>query len=405
MHSTTDSSTFKPFSFFIRKNRISILLLCLIVALVPNKSFGQQDSSIARKQIAIFIPLYLDSAYDATGNYRFGKTIPAYFNQGLEMYEGVQLAIDSLTKEKVPVDIHIFDSRSSKNKLETLAQDTVFQKMNLLIGHVNVNEAASLARMADNMHIPFININLPNDAGITGNKEYIILNPTLSSHAAAIYRHIQKNYPLSPIIYIRKKGVQEDRLKKYFTDFEKQSGSVPLKMKEMILQDSVETEQLKKWLDSSKNTICIVGSLDPNFGATICRQLASISKTYKSSVFGMPTWDQMDFTKFFYKGVEIAYSSPTYINPENKLAILLQNYYKTKFFSRTGDMVYKGFEITYLAAHLPDMDKSLKGKNNTLFGEIDIQPVYNKQTGAIDYYENKRLFFIKKLDGVVKAVY
>ena len=331
--------------------------------------------------------------------------MPAYFNQGLEMYEGVQLAIDSLTKEKAPVDIHIFDSRSSKNKLETLAQDTVFQKMNLLIGHVNVNEAASLARMADNMQIPFININLPNDAGITGNKEYIILNPTLSSHAAAIYRHIQKNYPLSPIIYIRKKGVQEDRLKKYFTDFEKQSGSVPLKMKEMILQDSVETEQLKKWLDSSKNTICIIGSLDPNFGATICRQLASISKTYKSSVFGMPTWDQMDFSKFIYKGIEIAYSSPTYINPENKLATLLQNYYKNKFFSRTGDMVYKGFEITYLAAHLPDMDKSLKGKNNTLFGEIDIQPVYNKQTGAIDYYENKRLFFIKKLDGVVKAVY
>lgn len=405
MYCTTDNSSATAFSFAKRKNGLYLILLSLLIALLPYSGFSQQDSSADRKKIAIFIPLYLDSAYDASGNYRFGKNLPSYFNQGLEVYEGVQLAIDSLTKENVPVDIHIFDSRASKNKLELLAQDSSFQMMDLLIGHVTVNEAASLARLAASMQIPFININLPNDAGVSNNKDYIILNPTLNTHAAGIYRHIQKNYALSPIIYIRKKGSQEDRLKKYFTDFEKQSGSVPLKMKEMILEDSVDTEQLKKWLDSSKNTICIIGSLDANFGTTICRQLASISKTYKTSVFGMPTWDQVDFTKPQYRGIEICFSSPTYINPENKLALFLQNYYKNKYFSRTGDMVYKGFEITYLVAHLPDLDKSLKAKANTLFGEIDIEPVYNKQSGAIDYYENKRLFFIKKMDGVVKAVY
>lgn len=404
MYCTNDSNATVSFTFGKRKISLCLVLLSLLIAVLPHKGFSQQDSSLHRKTIALFIPLYLDSAFDASGNYRFGKTLPSYFNQGLEMYEGVQLAIDSLTKENVPVDIHIFDSRDSKNKLEILSQDSIFKKMELLIGYVSVNEAASLARLAASMQIPFININLPNDAGVNNNKDYIILNPTLNTHAAGVYRHIQKNFALSPIIYIRKKGTQEDRLKKYFTDFEKQSGSVPLKMKEMILEDSVDTEQLKKWLDSSKNTICLVGSLDASFGTTICRQLASISKTYKTTVFGMPTWDPIDFTKPIYRGIEIYITSPTYINPENKLAVFLQNYYKNKFFSRTGDMVYRGFEITYWVAHLPDLDKSLKAKANTLFGELDIESVYNKQSGAIDYYENKRLFFIKIMDGIIKAV-
>ncbi|WP_431211653.1 hypothetical protein ACQ86N_38515 [Puia sp. P3] len=66
---------------------------------------GMTDSSrrvadTPRYRVAIFAPLYLDSAFDATGNYRYDKNFPKYFNPGLEFYEGAQLALDSLQKEK-----------------------------------------------------------------------------------------------------------------------------------------------------------------------------------------------------------------------------------------------------------------------------------------------------------------
>src|SRR5918911_1150193 len=51
-------------------------------------------------KIAIFAPLYLDSAFDASHEYRYGKNVfPKFINSGLEFYEGVQLALDSLAKE------------------------------------------------------------------------------------------------------------------------------------------------------------------------------------------------------------------------------------------------------------------------------------------------------------------
>jgi hypothetical protein len=40
-----------------------------------------------------------------------------------------------------------------------------------------------------------------------------------------------------------------------------------------------------------------------------------------------------------------------------------------------------------------------------LFGEFDIQPIISKTTNTLDYFENKKLYFVRKADGVVKTVY
>ena len=39
-----------------------------------------------------------------------------------------------------------------------------------------------------------------------------------------------------------------------------------------------------------------------------------------------------------------------------------------------------------------------------VFTDWDIQPVLDKQTFAIDHFENKKLYFVKKVDGMIKAV-
>jgi hypothetical protein len=153
-----------------------------------------------------------------------------------------------------------------------------------------------------------------------------------------------------------------------------------------------------------------VASLDGLFGQQICQQLSSVSSSYASTIIGMPTWDQVDFEKPIFKGIEIYYSTPFYINPADKLALALQDYFKTNFYSRPSDMVFRGFESIYHFGHLlaqygRNVSSSLGDKKYKLFTEFDIQPVINKKTMTLDYFENKKLYFVKKVDGVVKAVY
>lgn len=369
------------------------------------------DSVNDRHKLAIFLPLYLDSAFDASGNYRYDKTFPKFINPGLEFYEGAQLALDSLQKENARLEVHIYDTRSATQNIAQVLQSPEFQGTELIVGHVVPGEMQQLAAAALQMNVPFINVNFPNDGGITNNPEFIILNSTLKTHCEGIYRFIQRNYATKPVILFRKKGTQEDRLKSYFDEISKTTNSVPLKIKYITLEDAFDATALTPYLDSATQTICIAGSLDEGFARMLCQGLAAVNKTYTSLVIGMPTWDNIDFARPEFSGEEIVYSTPFYINPADSLVRSIQQYFKTKFFSRPSDMVFRGYETIYrFSRQLLHTGKSLNGslgeKKFKVFTDFNIEPVFlNRQNMTLDYFENKKLYFIKKLDGNVAGVY
>ena len=77
---------------------------------------------------------------------------------------------------------------------------------------------------------------------------------------------------------------------------------------------------------------------------------------------------------------------------------------------RPSDLVFRGFETLYHFAKLlqvygSNINGNIGQRKFNLFGNFDIQPVYlNKQNTVPDYFENKKLYFIKKVDGNVSAV-
>ena len=303
----------KTKSFFLS---IVLLVFCL------HSSYAQNDTIVSRHRIAIFAPLYLDSAFIGDTVYRYGKNVfPKFINPGLEFYEGAQLAIDSLEAEKVPLELFIYDTRSTKTTLSDQLNDPILDSVDMIITHCSGNELQLFADAGFRRNIPVINANLPNDGGVTGNPFFVILNSTLKTQCEGIYKHIQKYYALNKLIVFRKKGQLEDRIKSYFDDFGKNTASVSLKLKYIDLIDSFTIDQLQQELDSNTQTLCISGSLDENFGRRLTSQLASLRPSYQVSVMGMPTWDVIkDFSKPEYKGIEITYGTPFYNSKVDKVS-------------------------------------------------------------------------------------
>jgi hypothetical protein len=183
-------------------------------------------------------------------------------------------------------------------------------------------------------------------------------------------------------------------------------------MKYVILNEPVAMEQLISHLDSSKGTICLVGSLDENFGKDICAKLASVNKMYNTKIFGMPTWDNItDFSDPVYADQEIYYTTPFYINQSDSLVQSILQYFKNKFYSRPSDMVFRGYETIYrfgklLRQYGKNLSGSIGEKKYKVFSDFDIEPVFlNRQNMTLDYFENRKLYFIKKVNGNVVAVY
>jgi hypothetical protein len=78
-------------------------------------------------------------------------------------------------------------------------------------------------------------------------------------------------------------------------------------------------------------------------------------------------------------------------------------------------MVFRGYETTLhfgqlLSFHKGRLDGSIGERKFKIFNDFDIQPVFTKtsppaQELSLQYLENKKLYFIKKVNGNVVAVY
>jgi hypothetical protein len=376
-------------------------------------AIGQKDSVMQKHKIAIFAPLYIDSAYYADTTYRYAKYVfPKFINPGLEFYEGAQLALDSLNKEFAPLEVFIYDTRSANETITQQLNKPEMDSVELIITHCSGAEVKIFADAGLKRNIPVINANFPNDGGVTGNPFFVMLNSTLKTQCEGIYKHIQKYYSLSPLVVFRKKGSREDLIKSYFDDFGKNTVAIPLKIKYVDLIDTFDVNQLKPYLDTTKETLCIAGSLDENFGKRLVKQLAILKKQkYKATVMGMPTWDNIkEFNKPEYKGIEIVYSTPFYNSKVDKVSQSVTNYFNTVMFARPSDMVFRGYEVTWQYARLlmkygKDIASNLTNKQTKVFTDYDIQPVLSKQNMTLDYFENKKLYFLKWHDGVIKGIY
>ena len=393
----------------IKKYIKRIRFLLLIASCLLQITVHAQISAPVRQKIAVFAPFYIDSAFDGS-SYRFAKTFPKFLNPGVEFYQGVQWALDSLQKKGAPLEVFIYDSRSQKIPLAQRLNGAELNGVQMLIAHANSNDVKILAVEAQRRKIPFISATFPNDAGVTNNPYFVVLNSTLRTHCEGIYQYLQKYHSQDKIILFRKNGSQESQIRDYFNDAAKTSTSNPLKIEMVDIGNSFDVGVLANRLDSTKRNICIAGSLDENFGTNLLLQLSSVSNTYPLTIIGMPTWDGMNFIKPEFKNTEVIYTTPFNYNRSGGLSGHLNTLFEETINSRPTDMFFRGYETMLRFGLLlldtkNDVSSNLTRKGNFVFTQFDIQPVFlNKSTMALDYFENKKLYFIRYSNGIRSVV-
>ncbi len=360
-------------------------------------------------KIAVFAPVYVDSAFTQDGNYRLGNQIlPRYMMPGLDFYNGIMLAVDSLSKEQTPVEVVFYDTKSVKGSINYALKDSILRDVSLIIASFsNRAEIKPLADFALEHEIPLVSSTYPNDGGLTENPYFMLINPTLKTHLEGIYRYLQRVYPTSNLTMFRRKGAVEDMIQSGFSDISRSTPGLPLKIKTVELTDSFTTSQVISYLDSNKQNIIICGSLNETFGSNLVKALSE-SRRYRSIAMGMPTWDAL---RGVDKNIEIIYTTPYHFIRTDKLGLDITNIYRDKFSGRPSDMVFKGFEAMYrftklLIKHEGKLLANINDKSFKLFNDFDIQPVkpYSSNTEAVDYLENKKLYYIRKMDGQIRSV-
>ena len=394
------------------KNLYCVLLLSCIVAAFAKKANAQADTSKPVK-VAVFIPLYAKGVLD-TISFASDKTVfPKTVLPGLEFYNGVMMAIDSLHQDSARVEISIYDTKQTNQSLSDLMKKPELNDVGLMIAAVtNPKELKIFGDQALAKSIPLISASYPNYVGISQYPYFVLLNSSFPTHLSGVYKHMQQYYSSNTIIAVTKKGPTEDYIKKYISDINSTIGAFHLKIKWLNIDaNNTSITNLKSSLDSTKNNVIFVASPLESFGLNVVKMLSS-NENYQTTAIGMPTWDGIkELDNPECKNVNIVFSTPfLYYSQNQTLSALVNKRYKEKYYSRPSNMAFRGYEVTYhftrlLQKHRDSLVNNLTDTSFTLFNQFKLEPVTLRKTSTTpDFLENKKLYFIKKQEGSVKSI-
>jgi ABC-type branched-subunit amino acid transport system substrate-binding protein len=384
-----------------------IRILCslvLLLAIVQNPVRAQEQRTL---KVGLFVPLFLDSAFDESMNYRFGKSFPRQSIAGLEFYEGAEFAMDSLRNETVDVDLHVFDIRSADGSINRVAASAIMDSLDLIIGQVSGSDYLQLAGIARLRQIPFVSATYPNDGGIRSSPQVIMANAKLNTHIQSIYNYILRNMGTQHLVWLRRPGEADNRVEDVFKELNQSPGGGVMKYKQAVLPDNFTAKDILARIDTLRDNVLIAGSLDENFARKILAACSVLPKQYKMTIVGMPTWEGIrELSKSEYRHLPIVYST-TFFNQAKGLSARFEEFYRARTFSKPSDMAFKGFEITYYFVHLlmkydTAMLSHLNDPSYKLITDYDFQPIrWNKASTEPDYFENKRIYILRRLQNQV----
>ena len=385
----------------IMKQKITILTTLLLYGFI--NLFAQGDKQLNTYRVGIFSPLYLDSVFSDNG-YKYGKKFPKFAHQGLDFVQGAQIALDSMPLPNGNIIATIYDSKAEMQTISWLINNHKLDSMDLLIGAVKDVEYLQLAGFAKLKNIPFISASYPNDGGVSNNPFLVIVNSTLRAHCETIYSYILQNHGADKIFLCRKKGAQEDKIAEYFRSINETDGKALLNIEIINFEDDYSS--LVNKLDSTRKNIIIGGSLNEGFATGIANIAAEAFETYPLEVIGMPNWDGFSsLKKSTLKDFPIYYTTPFTNAKTDIYSRKIKHVYSKKYRGVPSDMTYKGFESVYVFARLltrypNDFMSHLNEYSYKVFNEYNFKAVYvNKKNTIPDYFENKRLYFMKILNG------
>lgn len=397
----------------MKKTGFFLLILALCMALrTTAQDSVMTDAAVKTPQIAVFAPLYLDSAYDAAGNYRYGKMLPRYLNAGLDFYQGVAFAVDSLDKEELEIQVNIYDTKA-KTSIFKLADSGALDSTDIILGAVSGAEYLDLATIAREKKIPFFSVTYPNDGGVRENPYVLIVNPRLNTHLQALYHYVLKNHGTDNIVLLRKKGAADDRVSGVFKSLNETNSDALLKIREVILNTDFTPENIAAVLNKDKENLIIGGSLDDAFGKKLIAAASSLNAGYKITLLGMPTWAGFNELESAEAAKIPIVLSASFFNPEAKSAFVtaFAQRYANATYTYPSEAAFRGFELMYQYGHLleryqkADLFNNISTNEFQVLIDFDFKPVYvNKQSISPDFYENKRIYLIRRLNESIEKL-
>lgn len=229
----------------------------------------------------------------------------------VEYYEGFLMAVDSLKKEGVSVDLYTYDTKGKEATLNNILARKEMKNMDIIFGPARSQDIDALATFADKNNIRLVIPFAPKVDQVFKNQHIYQVNTPQSYLYSEVYEHFNRKFSGCNVIFLN--ASNGDREKDEFIKGMK----IGLKENGISYRDFTMTDNfydITTVMDTLKNNIFIPTSGKSTALVKILPQLTQIRRerpNYSMNLFGYPEWQTYtnDYLASFYEIDTYFYSS------------------------------------------------------------------------------------------------
>lgn len=357
--------------------------------------------------IGLFLPLFLNAndsinqivTYKDTIEIiteRDNRIVYKHSQEFLRFYQGILLAVDSLKKQGISVDLHVFDTERDSIKLKRTLSRIQFTEFDFWIGPVYPNTFSVAAEYAQKRNIPIISPLSAKNPQLDSNSNVIQLNTSTSSICKLTSNYISNNLAFKNIVVVHPENYKHLNEAELISDIEHELFEKGLywKTDELLYKkisfDEHGLQGIEALMCDSCENIVILPSNDQPFVENIITNLNVLSQNYDIRLIGFSRWQRYTSleSELFYN-LNFSLLSPYFINYKDEKTEAFVKRFRDRFVSEPNDFSFRAYDICrYFSLAACRFGKLFPEKMNHLNIEL-LQSKYRfKKISLSGGYEN-----------------
>lgn len=287
--------------------------------------------------VALFLPFYLDKIdeeyyIDSSEVDDFGKKIyekiyydPYYIHplsqNFVEFYEGFLLAVDSLKRRGLNLNLHVYDTQNDTSKLKEILGYPTLESMDLIIGPIYNDEVKLVSEFSKRNAIKMISPLWDNLQYVDENPYLFQVTPSFASQIDAFAKFISQFEDKNLVLVhdgdsLSYGNIQlfKDKLFGYFNPLVLEN----IQFKEVIFKDNINV--LEHAASKEIENIFIVPSSDEAFVTNVVTKLNTLlAFDYPVKVCGLSRWQRFrNIDPEYYFNLQLCIATPYFVDYSKK---------------------------------------------------------------------------------------
>lgn len=315
---------------------------------LPLDTVQKKKGSKDMYSVAYLLPLFLNDTSSADElNPNKPEKIRDEALNGIEFFQGVKLALDSLQKNGMRANIYAYDTEgeSSETKVRTILSKPEVKNADLIIGPFYQNLFTLAQKYSEAYQVPIVSPVSHNSSLISANRFSGKITVPEQAEVTEISKFVSSTYCRNNVLVVHKGKEDEMKRVAWFKNAYKCDSLHSFKE---INYKYATWDSLARSLSRVDTNIIVVLSEDQAFVTSFFITLDKRKDDYPMTVFGVGTWaDFENIETDYYHDLRLHLPITNNIDYDNPVVVNFVKKYREAYQNEPTYFSFLGFDMTY----------------------------------------------------------